>query len=78
MKRIDLKKILRMDFMIQHKCTGSPDEFARSLELSRATFFEYLAYMRYELGVDIQYNRYIGTYHYPNGGLNSALDFKIQ
>ena len=76
MKRIDLKKILRMDFMIQHKCTGSPDEFARSLELSRATFFEYLAYMRHELGVDIQYNRYKSTYHYPNGGLYTALGFK--
>lgn len=30
MKRIDLKKVLRMDFMIQHRCTGTPVEFAKS------------------------------------------------
>lgn len=42
MKRVDLKKVLRMDFMIQHRCTGSPVEFAEKLELSRSVLFEYL------------------------------------
>lgn len=51
MKRIDLKKVLRMDFMIQHRCTGTPVEFAKKLELSRSVLFEYLAYLRYDLGI---------------------------
>lgn len=27
MKRVDLKKILYMDFLIRHKCTGTSKEF---------------------------------------------------
>ena len=27
MKRVDLKKILYMDFLIRHKCTGTSQEF---------------------------------------------------
>lgn len=64
MKRIELKKILRMDFLISHRSTGTPEEFAEKMALSRSTLFEYLAYMRYELGVCILYDRYQGTYHY--------------
>ena len=76
MKRIDLKKVLRMDFMIQHRCTGTPEEFARKLDLSRSTFFEYLAYFRYELGTDILYDKYQRTYHYTGGTLYPALRLK--
>ncbi len=77
MKRIDLKKVLRMDFMIQHRCTGTPEEFARKLDLSRSTFFEYLAYFRYELGTDILYDKYQSTYHYNGATLYSALGLKL-
>lgn len=49
MKHIDLRKKLYMDSLIQRKATGSPEYFARKLDLSRSAFFEYLAYMRYEL-----------------------------
>lgn len=78
MKRIDLKKVLRMDFMIQHRCTGSPVEFAEKLELSRSVLFEYLAYMRYDLGIDILYDRYQATYHYDGTDLYTALGFKTE
>ena len=71
MKRIDLKKVLRMDFMIQHRCTGTPVEFAKKLELSRSVLFEYLAYLRYDL--DILYNKYQCTYHYDGTNLYTAL-----
>lgn len=76
MKRIDLKVILRMDFMIQHRCTGTPIQFAEKLDLSRSTLFEYLAYMRYDLGVSIPYDRYQGTYYYEDKGLYVSLGFK--
>lgn len=76
MKRIDLKKILRMDFMIQHRCTGTPVEFAKRLELSRSVLFEYLAYLRYDLGIDILYDKYQATYHYNGIDLYTALGFK--
>lgn len=76
MIRVNLKIILHMDFMIQHHCTGSPVEFAKKLELSRSVLFEYLAYMRYDLGIDILYDKYQATYHYDGTDLYTALGFK--
>lgn len=76
MKRINLKTILRMDFLIRHRCTGSPVEFARKLELSRSTLFEYLAYMRYELDISVPYDKYQSTYYYDDRGLYASLGFK--
>lgn len=69
MKYIDLQKILYMDSLIQHKCTGSPEQFARKLEVSRSAFFGYLAYMRNELMLDILYNNYSETYYYDGKDL---------
>ena len=37
MKRVDLKKILYMDFLIRHKCTGTSKEFAAKMDMSRST-----------------------------------------
>lgn len=50
MKRIDLKKVLHMDFLIQHRCTGNAVEFAQKLDLFRSALFNYLDYMRNDLG----------------------------
>lgn len=75
MKRVDLKKALRMNFMIQHRCTGTPVEFAHKLEVSRSVLFEYLAYFRYELGINILYDKYQETYYYDGTNLYAALGF---
>lgn len=64
MKLVDLKKILRMDDLIQRECTGTPEEFAGRLHFSRTTFFAYLAYFREELGAGIRYDAYRQTYYY--------------
>lgn len=77
MVRIDLKKILHMDFLIQHKCTGIPTEFAAKLDLSRSTLFEYIAYMRNELEVCIAYDPYSRNYYYNGNNLLDALTIKI-
>lgn len=76
MRYIDLNKILYMDFLIQRKCTGSPTLFAKKLELSRSSFFEYLSYMRNELMLDILYNNYAETYYYEGKDLASLLGDK--
>ena len=62
MKRVDLKKILYMDFLIRHKCTGTSKEFAAKMDMSRSTLFEYIAYMRDELEVCILFDKFLGTY----------------
>lgn len=77
MKRIDLKKVLHMNFLIQHRCTGNAVEFARKLDLSRSSLFNYLGYMRNDLGIDILYDKHRETYYYDGVGLYGALGFKI-
>lgn len=62
MKRVDLKKILYMDFLIRHKCTGTSKEFAAKMDMSRSTLFEYIAYMRDELEVCILFDKAIIYY----------------
>lgn len=76
MKYVDLKKMLYMDSLIQHECTGTPGKLARRLELSRATFFEYLAYFRNELMVDVRYDEYRETYYYGDNDFCSVLGNK--
>lgn len=73
MKYIDLHKLLHMDSLIQRHCTGSPERFAKRIELSRSTFFEYLGYMRNELDLSIKYNEYNQTYYYDGKDLCSVL-----
>ncbi len=73
MKYIDLKKILYMDSLIQRKCTGSPEQFAQKVDLSRSAFFEYLSYMRNELLLEISYSSYKETYFYKGKDLCAVL-----
>ncbi|WP_287619346.1 hypothetical protein [Parabacteroides sp.] len=60
-----------MDFLIQKERTGSPERFARKMELSRSTFFEYISYLRNELMLQINYDEYRETYYYEG---NSFVD----
>lgn len=76
MKYIDLKKIIYMDYLIKHKSTGTPEQFAKKLNMSRSTCFDYLFYMRGELTLDICYDRSNSTYYYEGDDL-SALFSKI-
>lgn len=73
MKRIDLYTILRIDSKIAHRSTGSPNEFARDIGMSRSTLFEYLAYMRHDFGLIIEYDRYKRTYYYDGYSLLEAF-----
>ena len=54
-----------MDLLIFHRETGNPRQFAEKLEVSVRTLYYYLNVLR-ELGADIQYNSYYGSYEYLN------------
>ena len=77
MKRVDLKKILYMEFLIRHNCTGTSKEFAAKMDMSRSTLFEYIAYMRDELEVCILFDKFLGTYYYDGKNLYTSLGFKV-
>ena len=56
MKRlVDLVKLDRLDQLIRRKATGSPDELARRLEMSRSSTFEMIAFLKDDMKAPIIY-----------------------
>jgi hypothetical protein len=60
----NLRKLLYMDFLIRLHNTGSANEFAKKLGISRSTFFEYKALLRDEFDAEIKFLPYKNTYVY--------------
>jgi hypothetical protein len=53
-----------MDFLISRGCTGNANEFAKRLNISRSTFFEYKACLRDDFSAEIEYFPLSNTYRY--------------
>lgn len=67
-----LKLIKRIHNLIKTKRTGSPDQLARKLEVSRATIFRYINELK-ELGAPIKYCNFRKSYYYQD--VNYVLSF---
>ena len=61
---IDLVKLDRLDNLIRHKATGSPDELAERLGLSRSSLFDIIAFLKEEMRAPIYYDRNRPSYMY--------------
>ncbi|MCI0522126.1 MAG: hypothetical protein L0Y37_00570 [Bacteroidales bacterium] len=61
-----IARLQRMDSLIAMRATGTPDEFAFKLNLSRSTLFEMIQEMK-GLGVDIRYSALSNSYYYADG-----------
>jgi hypothetical protein len=65
MKRlIDLVKLDRMDRLIRRHATGSPQQLAKRLEMSRSNLFELIAFLRDRMGAPIVYSKSCDSYVY--------------
>lgn len=73
MKLVNLEKIVHMDYLIRHKSTGTPADFAQKVGMTRSTFFEYLTYMREELRLVINYDKHKPSYYYGERDLSSVF-----
>jgi len=60
--------IIRIDMMIRMKNTGTADEFAKKLEISRSSLFEILKEMKDTLNAPIIYNSPLKRYEYTIEG----------
>lgn len=60
-----LDRIDRMNFLILHRATGSPDKFSRKLKISKRQLFNDMDVLKLK-GAEIKYNRTLGTYYYEN------------
>ena len=64
MKAIEkIMKWKRLHEMISKGCTGTPDECAQKLHISKRTLFNYIGYFR-DLGAGISYNTHERSYLY--------------
>ena len=58
-----LNRIKRMDILIRRKATGTPDEFAEKLGLSRIALLKYIRVLK-ELHAPVKYDPRRKTYYY--------------
>lgn len=63
-----LREIERVDALVRLKATGTPDEMAEKLGISRSTWFEYLNVLTNDLGFPIAYDSNRKTYFYMEDG----------
>lgn len=61
-----MKKLEAITQLIAMKATGTPEEFARKLQISKSTLFRLLNELK-DLGADIVYNAFRRTYEFKSG-----------
>ena len=65
MKRlVDLVKLNRLDNLIRRAATGSPQNLAERLEMSRSSLFELITFLKEEMRAPIVYNKNRPSYMY--------------
>lgn len=62
-----IERLERMDYLIRKKATGSPEAFARKMNMNRSTLMRYLAELK-NLGAPVEYDAKRETYRYDGDG----------
>lgn len=70
-----LQKLERIDTLIRLENTGSPNEFAKKLDISRSTLYQYLNVLKF-FGADIKYCKCSESFIYLNTSSLSNFLFK--
>jgi len=78
MKAIEqLQRLQRIHDLIKAERTGNPDEFAKSVHISRRQLYEYIQFIK-DLGVDVKYSKGRNTFYLYNGHeLNINCSIKL-
>ena len=69
------KKIERMDQLIRLRATGSPTEFAKKLNVSKSTLYEYFKDLK-DIGAEVVFNRDSNNFQYKEPGKLSPMHFE--
>jgi predicted DNA-binding transcriptional regulator YafY len=64
-----LALIQRIDYLIRTRATGTPEQMAQRLGISRSTWFNYIAVLKTDLDFPIEYDRQAQTYYYNRPGI---------
>ncbi len=63
-----LRLVDRIDSLIRRRATGTPDDMAEKLGISRSTWFSHLRLLTNELSFPIEYDSEKQTYYYTAKG----------
>ncbi len=69
-----IERFLKIDYLISKKVTGKPSEFAKKLDISESTLYQYLNELK-DKGAPIIYNKNKTTYFYEEEG-NFKINFE--
>lgn len=72
MKRV-FNRLVRIDYMIRQKATGTPAQFAEKIGISERSMYGYLKLLK-EFGAPIRYSRLRSSYRYTEEG-NFCIGF---
>ncbi|HYQ59075.1 MAG TPA: hypothetical protein VEP89_17155 [Draconibacterium sp.] len=61
-----LERLQRINELIKAEKTGTPDEFANSLYISRRQLYEYINIIK-DFGVEVNYSKQRRTFYLSNG-----------
>ncbi|MCL2415134.1 MAG: helix-turn-helix domain-containing protein [Bacteroidales bacterium] len=71
-----LRNLVTLEKLIRQKCTGTPDELARRLSVSRGTVYNIIDELNSH-GVEIKFCRSSNSFHY-NGDTIIDVSFRIR
>jgi len=69
-----IEKLKRLNKYITQERTGTPDEMADRLRISRSTMYEIIGKLRLDYDIDIKYSRRQRIFYYNN---DTFLDIQI-
>lgn len=58
-----MERIKRMDDLIRRRATGTPDEFAEKLEISRSALLKYIRVLK-NMGAPVEFDEHEKCYRY--------------
>ena len=61
-----LERLQRINDLIKAEKTGTPEEFANSLHISRRQLYEYINFIK-DFGVEVSYSKQLRTFYFSNG-----------
>ena len=73
LKYID--RLKHMDSLLRRNATGTPEQFARKLGISKSTLYDNLKDLK-ELGAEIGYCKYLESYYYYEDDCALFFSFK--
>ena len=72
---MNIDKLQKIDHYIQEQRTGSPEDFAMKLAISKSMLHRYLKYLKTELKAPVSYNRFKETYQYDEAGFLAVKEW---